>query len=235
MKRTLLRAFLAVSLAFSVTACGVDDTTLEAQLEKAQMAIDRRDYASAEAILSALCPVLSVCRADILSLLAEAQMGSGRVDALNLLSLVDNLSATPGSTDVFDVVDAMFGTDPVVTANVDDLQAAIDTLSAIPSPTPDQQLQLLVAAAAHMVASVMLTTNPENDATWNAGAVDATLTATVNADLDLVEANAAAVDAYLGGTTDITGDLQGLRDDIEGPGADGTVSQAELTTFVGSL
>jgi len=235
MKRTLLRAFLAVLLAFSVTACGVDDKTLEAQLEKAQIAIDHRDYASAEAILQALCPVLATCRADILSLLAEAQMGSGRVDALSLLSQIDTLSASPTTADVFGVVDAMMGTDAFTTANVDDLQAAIDTLSAITSPTADQQFQLLLAAAAHMVASVALLTDPDNDGVYNSAAVTSGLATTVNTDLDLVEANAAAVDAYLGGTTDITGDLNDLRSGIEGAGADGTVSQAELTNFVASL
>ena len=71
--------------------------------------------------------------------------------------------------------------------------------------------------------------------TFSVDMSDQTLADTVNADLDLVETNAAAVDAFLGGTTDITGDLEGLRDDIEGVGADGTVSVAELTTFVGSL
>lgn len=235
MNRTLLHACLGAVLALSVAACGVDDQTLEAQLEKAQMAIDRRDYASAEAILEALCPDPATCRDDIASLLAEAQMGSGGVDALDLLGAIDGLSATPGGTDVFDVVDAMFGTDPLASTRVDDLQAAIDTLSAIPSPTADEQLQFLVAAAAHMVASVLLATDPDNDGSFDTGGVDATLTATVNTDLTLVVDNAAAVDAFLGGGTDLTGDLSGLRDDIEGAGADGTVSQAELTAFVGSL
>jgi hypothetical protein len=235
MKHTLLRACFGALLAFSVTACGVDDQTLEAQLEKAQIAIDHRDYASAEAILEGLCPVLATCRADILSLLAEAQMGLGRVDALNLLSLVDTLPATPGTTDVFDVVDTMFGSDGFTSTNVDDLQSAIDTLSAIPSPTADEQFQLLVAATAHMVAAVLLATDPDNNGVFDTGGVTAGLTTTVNTDLDTVETNAAAVDAYLGGTTDITGDLAGLRADIEGASPDGTVSQAELTTFIGSL
>lgn len=237
MKPTVLRAFLGAFLALSMAACGVDDKTLEAQIEKAQIAIDRRDYASAEAILNALCPVLSTCRADILSLLAEAQMGLGRVDFLNLLDAVDQLAdnPSPNSTDVFDVVDAMMGTGTLVQSEVDALQNAIDTLAAITSPTANEQLQLLVAAAAHMVASVLLATDPDNDGTFNTAGVDQTLADTVNADLDLVETNAAAVDDFLGGTTDITGDLEGLRDDIEGVGADGTVSVAELTTFVGSL
>jgi hypothetical protein len=234
MKRLVLPSLLGVLLALGVTACGVDDTSLEAQLEKARIAIDAGDYATAEAIVEALCPSLASCSDDLIALLAEAQMGLGGVDLLNLLSSVEDLVIVD-NTEVFDVVDAMFGTDGVDATAVADLLDAIATLQALAAPTATDQLQLAIASTAHLVASVMLATDPDNDDVYNTGGVDATLAATVTTDLNVVLANAQAVETFLGVNTEVTDDLEALRDQIEGAGADGTVTAAELSTFVGTL
>jgi len=225
---------LGLALGLGLSACAVDDATLEAKLEKAQMSIDQGNYAAAEALLLEICPVLAECPDHILALLAEAQMGAGGVDVLNLLAAMDGLS-TGDDTAVFDILDAMFGADGVTGAKVADLVNAIATLQTIAAPTANDTLQLAAAAAAHMVASVMLQTDPGNTGTFDSGLVDAPLAAAVTNDLLLVTSSAALVDAYLGGTTDATTDLGGLIEDIEGPGGDGVVDASELTTFVGSL
>jgi len=220
--------------AFGLTACAVDDSTTAAKLEKAQIAIDKGDYGTAQAVLLDLCPVLASCPDNILALLAEAQMGSGGVDLLNLIAAMDGLSGGD-DTAVFDLLDAMFGAGGVTAGKVADLGDAITTLQLITGPTADDGLQLAMAAAAHMVGSVMLVTDPDNDNVYDGGAVDASLAATVTTDLLLVTASAAAVDAYLSGSTDATTNLEGLTADIEGPGGDGTIDAGELATFVGSL
>jgi hypothetical protein len=221
-------------LALGLTACAVDDATTAAQLEKAQIAIDRGDYATAQTVLLELCPVLASCPDNILSLLAEAQMGAGGVDVLTLIDAMDGLSGGD-NTAVFDLVDAMFGPGGVTASKVADLSDAVTTLQLIAGPTVDNGLELAMAAAAHMVGSVMLATDPDNDNVYDSGAVDAPLAATVTSDLLLVAASAAAVDAYLAGTTDATANLEGLTADIEGPGGNGTIDATELAAFVGSL
>lgn len=225
---------LLVALAVGLSACAVDDNTVAARLEKVQMAIDKGDYATAEAILLDMCPVLATCDDNLLALLAEAQMGLGGVDTLDLLASMDGLVAGD-DTVVFDLLDAMFGADGVTAQDVLDLSDAVTTLQLIAVPTANDGLQLALAAAAHMAASVMLATDPDNDNVYDPGAVDATLAATVTADLGLVTASANAVEAFLLGSTDVTSNLDGLVADIEGPGGDGVIDQAELAAFVGIL
>jgi len=238
--RTALRPAacgLVLVLGLSLSACAVDDATLEAKLEKAQISIDQGDYSAAEALLLEICPVLADCPDHILALLAEAQMGAGGVDVLNLIDAMEGLSGGD-DTAVFDIVDAMFGADGVTAQEVADLADAIATLQTIAVPTASDALQLATAAAAHMVASVMLTTDPGNTGTLDSGLVTAPLAADVTSDLLLVSANAAAVDAFIAGTTDATTNLEGLIGDIDGSGGgtiDGTIDQAELSAFVGSL
>jgi hypothetical protein len=223
-----------LALGLGLSACAVDDNTLEARLEKARISIDKGDYATAEALLQEICPVLADCPDNILALLGEAQMGAGGVDVLNLISAMDGLSAGD-DTAVFDLVDAMFGPGGVDAGQLSDLANAIVTLQTIATPTADSTLELAMAAAAHMVGSVMLTTDPDNTGVFNSGAVDAPLAATVTSDLVLVTDSAAAVDAFLAGTTDATTNLEGLTADIEGPGGNGVIDAGELAAFVGSL
>jgi len=234
-RRVLRPAACGLALAFGLTACAVDDSSLEAKLEKAQIAIDAGNYAAAEAILLALCPVLATCADNILALLGEAQMGAGGVDVLTLIAAMDGLATAGDDTAVFDVINAMFGSDGITAAEVANLNDAITTLQLIASPTADDDLQLATAAAAHMVGSVILQTDPDNDGVYDGGLVDSTLAASVTSDLVLVSSSAAAVDAFLAGTTDTTTDLSGLTEDVEGTGGDGVIDATELSTFVGTL
>lgn len=234
MLRFIRPALCGLALALTLGACAVDDATTAAKIEKAQIAIDRGDYATAQAVLLDLCPVLASCPDNILALLAEAQMGAGGVDVLNLIAAMDGLSGGD-DTAVFDLVDGMFGPGGVDASKVADLAAAISTLQTIAVPTADDGLELAMAAAAHMAGAVMLATDPDNDNVYDSGAVDVNLAAAVTTDLLLVTASAAAVDAFLAGSTDATTNLEGLTADIEGPGGDGTIDAGELTTFVGSL
>jgi hypothetical protein len=231
---TLRPAAWGLVLALGLAGCAVSDTSLEATLEKAQIAIDKGDYPAAEALLLDLCPILAECADHILALLAEAQMGAGGVDVLNLIAAMDGLSGGD-DTAVFDILDAMFGADGVTALEVADLGDAISTLETIAVPTAGDALQLAMASAAHMVATVILTTDPGGTGTLDPGLVTAPLAAAVTNDLVTVAANAAAVDAFLAGTTDATTNLGGLIEDIEGPGGDGTIDASELSSFVGSL
>lgn len=240
MKRLVLPSLLGVLLALGVTACGVDDTSLEAQLEKARIAIDAGDYASAEGIVEALCiaPPASPtnCSDELLALLAEARMGQGGVDLLSLLSDVDGVLGTD-STTVFLALAGMFAATGVPPDALTDLQDAIAALEAIAVPTASDQLQLAVAYATHLVATIVGEADPGNTGTYtSAGLTGASVTA-ANIDLPKIITSSQAAEALLIGFTgtDVTDGLEALRDHIEGPGADGTVTLTELQAYVDTL
>lgn len=236
--RKLVAGVTACFLTLFLAACGPNDDTDLARLEAAKIAIDAGDYASAEALLLTFCtdPLdVATCDPSILELLAEARMGLGGVDLLNLLAAYDGLVPT-GNTDAFVLIDAMFGPGGVTAQSVADLQNALDTLAQIASPTADEELMTAVAAATHLAASIILAADPDGDGVYDTTGVNMTaLTATVANDLAIVQASAAAVDAALGGTSDITSALDGLVADIEAAGGgvvNGTIEQAELTNFI---
>ncbi|MEO5656929.1 MAG: hypothetical protein ABIO65_03150, partial [Nitrospiria bacterium] len=91
-------------------------------------------------------------------------------------------------------------------------------------------------SAAHLVGSVLLAADQGNG-TYGPFVVDATLTATVEADMSRLIASAAAVEAATGILT-ITDELQAFQDSIEDADGslltpnDGTIEQAELQAFV---
>jgi len=232
MRKFLLAPLAGLALALSLAGCGLDDATLEAQVEKARIAIDAGDYAAAQATLEALCPVLAVCPDDILSLLAEAYMGQGGVDVLTFLEQVD-LGSAPTT---FDLLTGMLGTTDSATklAELDDALAA---LAAIPARTADEEFQYAVASACHAAMAIVDATFDGTN--YNAGAVDATLTATVVADLEVVLPSLDEVAAaLLGGTSDATDELNAMVAELGGsanPDNTVTLTQGQLATFVGTL
>ncbi len=224
---------LAVSLLLA-PGCAADKDSTAAQLEKAAIAMDQGDYSVAESVLLALCPDLATCSDDILSLLGEARMGLGGVELTNLLDQLDPANRSSSSNQVFDAMNALFGTSAITAGDVASLQSAIDNLGSIGTPTTSDQTQLAVAAATHLVASVITLTSPDNGATFNSNLVTPALASVVTADLAILVNNATAVATTLG-ANDLTTDLNSLLVEIEGPNGDQVISAAELTAFVGAL
>jgi len=226
----LYAGVLALGLMIAPIGCGVDDSSTEAKLEKAMMAMDSGNFAGAEAIMLALCPDLNVCPADYLALLADAQMGISGVEIGSLLANLD--AAIAGSTGTFDSALQLFGLDGVATSDVTTLANSIATLQTITSPTDADNLQLAIASAAHLVAAVTDVASTDGGQTFtNAAAVlsDTALLTAINADLTQIATSLAAVNSAY--TTDLTN----LTTDIEGGGGDGVISGAELQSFLGLL
>jgi hypothetical protein len=231
MMQRVYAGVLALGLMIAPLGCGVDDTSTEAQLEKAMMALDDGNFSSAEAIMLALCPDLNTCPADFLALLSDAQMGIAGVEIGSLLANLD--MAIAGTTGTFDSALQLFGLDGVVAADVTTLANSIVTLQTIAVPTDSDNLQLAIASAAHLVAAVTDAASTDGGQTFtNAAAVlgDATLLAAVNADLTQIANSLAAINsAYTADLTNLTVDLEG------GVVGDGVISDVELQTFLGLL
>jgi hypothetical protein len=133
-------------LASLIIASCADDTSYEARIEEARMAIDDREYARAIDLLEQL-------KAEypgdplILQYLSNAYAGLTGLDTFNLLTVIDELNAAGGAGSI-DMVGTVLGTTggeiavadiPGKLANLDE---AINNLEAIPNPTDDQIVQL---------------------------------------------------------------------------------------------
>lgn len=230
----MLKSLFAALLALTLTAGCADKTSHEALLEQASMAIDKADYASAVAILEGLCPDETACSDEVLALLAQARMGLSGVDTFSLLTAFDTGGA--GSTFVFNTLDAMFGTGGVTLDDVTRLQDAITSLQNVDQPTAADNLDLALAAAAHLVASIRFAADPGYTGTWKAPAgVELTaLTAAINADLVLVQNNVAAVEAALGQPSTLTTQIDQMIADLTGAGAL-PVTEVQVAAYIGTL
>jgi len=125
-----------------------DDSSYEARLEEAMIALDDQDYARAKSILKDL-------NADypndptILQYLSNASAGLAGIDTLNLLETIEAINDDPDAGSI-DMIGQMLGdADGVITANeitedLDSINDAIDALESIPvaDRTDDQTVQL---------------------------------------------------------------------------------------------
>ena len=228
MRNGFLAGALALGLMVAPLGCGVDDTSVEAQLEKAMMAMDAGNYNGALATLNALCPDINVCSDDILALLGEAQMGLAGIDLLGLLNQLTGTGTTNATT--FGAVDTLLGTGAPDTAS---LQGALDALTQIAAPAASDQLRLAIAATAHMVATVVAVVDTNNDGVYN-DPVSAGLGVIVTQDLPLLVQGIDAVNAALGTASDLTTDLNNLLGGLDANG-DSSISDTELQNFVNTL
>jgi hypothetical protein len=204
------------------------------RLENARLSIDASDYAEAIALLEALCgtdPAAPTCDDPTAALLASAHMGLTGLNAFDLLANADNLDPAD-LTAFYDVLAGMV--DPTVLASLAD---AITLLEGI-TRTADEDLLLAMASAAHLVGSVLLAADPDGDGVYVAFVVDATLTATVESDMNRLIATANAVESVTGVLT-ITDELQAFQDSIEdadvGTPRDGRIDMPELQAFVNTV
>lgn len=202
------------------------------RVENARLSIDATDYAEAIALLETLCgpdPAAPTCDDATAALLASAHMGLAGLNAFELLANADNLDAAD-LTAFYDVLAGLV--DPTVLASLDD---AITLLEGI-TRTADDDLLLAMASAAHLVGSVLAEADPDGDGVYVSFVVDATLTATVESDMNRLIATADAVESATGVLT-ITDELQAFQDSIEdadgsGTARNGTIDAAELQAFV---
>jgi len=232
-RQLIVVAFLGLEL---VSGCA-DESSREALIEAAAIAIDNTDYATAVTILEGLCPDVTRCSDNVLALLAQARMGLAGVDLVNLITVLESVPVG-GSNLGFTTLDAMFGPPPdggVTDDDVTRLEGAILALKNVNAPTAADYLDMALSAGAHLVASVMRAADSNNDGIWDALGITElnALAGVVEADLVLLETSMAAVEASLGGGTTLTDSIGRLRADING--GTGVVTGVDLGAYIVTL
>jgi len=258
MIRQLCTGALAFGLMVLPVGCGVDDTSEQAQFEKALMAMDNGNYASAEQILSGLCS--NGCADALRIALAESQMGISGIVLTDLLVNLTNGSATTefqALQNLFGAINPNNPTGPTgaSTADLLALNDAFTNLSAIPNPDSGVQLQIAIAGAALLVGEVTNDPNLYDPATGafmpasGTGVVDANfITTVVTPTVAAITTSLDAVATALFGSTGITGsttvdDLNAVVNTIDTNGncvasldpACVPIDATELNTFLTGL
>ncbi len=237
-----------------------DDSSYEARLEEARIAIDDREYARARDLLLQL-------KAEypgnpfILQYLSNAYAGLAGLDTFNLLTTIDQL-IDANETGNIDMVGTVLGdvSGTILANGIDDtlanLENAINALEEIPNPTDDQTVQLGLLSLNHAAMTIadivvqdtgadQVTLTEEGlDAIYGGTAPDLTNEATsdrldsLSADMDNIGnavvsiANITGIEA--GQENDLTESFNGFTQDID-PNGDESITQQELQDYLGSL
>ncbi|RLB30345.1 MAG: hypothetical protein DRG87_05405 [Deltaproteobacteria bacterium] len=240
-----------------------DDSSYEARIEEARIAIDDREYARARDLLLQL-------KAEypgdplILQYLSNAYAGLVGLDTFNLLTTIDQLieEENPGSIDmVGNVLGSLSG--EINVADIDEILAnlenAINALEEIPNPTDDQTVQLGLLSlnhAAMTIADIVAQDQdlPETDTveltedglgeTYEGQVIDLTDEATTERLDDLsddIENIGNAVDSIAsitgieaGQENDLSESFDEFTQDVD-PNGDDSITQSELQNYLGSL
>lgn len=250
---------------FAITSCEdnslewlADDSSYEARLEEARMALDDTEYDRAISLLTKL-------KADypgdplVLQYLSNAYAGKAGLDTFNLLMTIDQLIEA-NETGNIDMVGLVLGDDGIVTsANIVDLlanlEAAIDELEEIPNPTHDQTVQLGLLSmnhAAMTIADIVYDNTGEQvtlteeglGETYGGEAPDLSEEATserldsLSEDMDRIGDAVDSIASITGADTTEENDLSESFDEFQGDldtNADGAISEQELENYLGSL
>ena len=237
-----------------------DDSSYEARLEEARIAIDDREYARARDLLLQL-------KAEypgdplILQYLSNAYAGLTGLDTFNLLTTIDQLIES-NDTGNIDMVGNVLGsaTGIIDADDIDDILAnlenAIDALEEIPNPTDDQTVQLGLLSlnhAAMTIADIVAEDTGEAEVTlteeglgttYGGQAPDLSAEATTDR-LDSLSDDMANIGNAVDSIATITGVDTGQENDLSesfnefsqdvDPDGNDSITQQELQTYLGSL
>jgi hypothetical protein len=245
--RRVASAFWVGLLAAALGACGdqnlfeslADDNTAEAKVESAKIAIDDGNYTGAIAILQGMCgtnPSAVTCDAETASLLASAYSGRAGLDVFELIE--NAVNTTIGATNSFSSFSILMPSPNA--GDVADLHAAVEILASLSNPTPNQYLQMAIAAMADIVvtAGVELTdgfnpntgrpnTRPTLTEVQNAQSANGTVSQ-ISDDLDLV---IQGLDGVGLSNEDLTDDLAQIEAQLDS-NQDNDVSDVEIEAFL---
>jgi len=251
----------------AITSCGenslewlADDSSYEARLEEARIAIDDREYARARDLLLQL-------KAEypgdplILQYLSNAYAGLTGLDTFNLLTVIDQLIGDD-HTGSIDMVGTVLGssTGVINAADIGDILAnldeAISNLEEIPNPTDDQVVQLGLLSLNHAAMTIadivventgttqVTLTEDELGVTYGGTVPDLSNEATserldsLSGDIEnignAVDSIALITGIETGQTNDLSESFDGFSQDVD-PDGDESISQQELQDYLGSL
>lgn len=245
--RSVLPIFLFLSLLFSFISLGcenifedmADDSTEEARLEEARMALDKGDYTTAVNIFLDLCGLSAAdptsgtptCDNATISLLASAYMGRAGLDLIKIIDTAAQTGST-GPNGTFVEFSQL-----LLAGNETDMHNALVILNNIPGKTPDQNLQMAVAAAADTLMIIMGVPGVNIDPATglpttvpvSANFDSAAQTITNNKNISLISAG---IDGSGIVNADLTNDIKTIQSNISG---DVDVTSTELRTYLCSF
>ncbi|MDC4204618.1 MAG: hypothetical protein MPW14_07720 [Candidatus Manganitrophus sp.] len=134
----------------SVFESMADDSTDEAKLEKAKIALDDGEFADAVEILADLCGTdltAPSCDPEVVSLYASAYAGRAGLAVFDLVK--EAVDKTPSNNESYALFSAHFSAP--TSSQLSDMNNAVILLSSLPVRTPAQGLQLAVATVVDIV------------------------------------------------------------------------------------
>lgn len=252
--RSILPIFLFLSLLFSSMSVGcgnifedmADDSTEEARLEEAQMALDKGDYTTAVNMLLSLCGLSAndptagnaTCDNATVSLLASAYMGRAGIDLIKIIDTADQGTST-GAQGTFTEFSTL-----LLNGNEEDASNAVTLLSNIQGRTEEQNLQMAVVAAADTILIIRDITSGFNQTTGLPNNIPAASDpATINAANQITENIPLIVQGISGSgiaSADLTSDINAIKSNIttggnpllDPLGTDQTVTATDLVSYL---
>lgn len=216
----------------SVFESMADDSTDEAKLEKARIALDEGAFADAVEILADLCGTdvtAPRCNPEIVSLYASAFAGRAGLDVFDLIQEAADQPATSGSAS-YTLFSRHFSSPDSV--DVGDMGAAVSLLTSIASRTPDQGLQLALVATSDLVVFLGSLTGGYDTTTGRPIATpsvsDITLSAVSRVADDVGSMDTGLTEANIG-NENISGHIRQIQQSLSGGDA------ATVVTFLGSF
>ncbi len=254
---------------FALTGCEgnifegfADDSSYEARLEEAMIALDDGDYAKARSILSDLNNDYPN-NPTILQYLSNASAGEAGIDTFNLLETIEQINDDPNAGSI-DMIGQMLGdADGVITADeiTEDLSKindAIDALEAIPEAdrTDDQTVQLgllSINRAVLTIADIIAEDTGEQTITLTEAGISALypgttepdfsdeLTgndrlSTLSTDTRNIDDSVETINTISGqdSQNDLSENFGGFSDEIDTDGAEG-ISTEDVENFINAL
>lgn len=214
-----------------------DDSTKEAKLEEAQIALDKGDFTAAISTLLDLCGLsatnptsgIPTCDNDTISLLASAYMGKAGLD---MIKIIDTSINATGQQDTFTEFSTLF-LDPSI--NQGDMHNAVVLLSNIPDTerTQEQNFQMAVAATADTVLIIGDITGGFDQTGLPNNVPSTSDPNTINAASEITQ-NIGIINKGVTGSgiasEDLTQDITTIQTSISG--GNSTVTPNDLTTYL---
>lgn len=213
------------------SGCG-DDSTKEAKLEKAKIALDKGNFSEAVETLQELCGTnlsAPTCDQETVSLYASAYAGRAGLDVLDLIKEAVDQPVNQSSS--FTLFSKHFAVPDPTGEKVIDIGNAVSLLASITSRTQDQGLKFAVVSTVDLVIFLGSLTNGYDTTTGKpnaipsvsaitAGNLSRVLADTNDMDTGLTEANI--------GDENISGHIGKIKDSLSG-------SPAGIVTFLSNI
>ncbi len=255
---------------FALTGCEgnmfegfADDSSYEARLEEAMIALDDGDYAKAKSILTELNADYPN-RPTILQYLSNASAGLAGIDTFNLLETIEQINDNPNAGSI-DMIGQILGdTDGVLTVDeikekIDNINDAISALGAIDDPTDDQIVQLgllslnrsvltigdVIADDQNLTGTETITLTEEEISALYPGTTEPDFTdeltgndrlTTLSTDLQNINDSIEIINTISGqdSENDLSENFDDFSDEIDTDGVDG-ISTEDLENFINDL